>query len=233
MDGFRSRTVNRRAPKRATPAVSVQVLSLAFSLGYLFVLPAHPYPGRPIVKGLSIATLAILPWISRPACDRGHALLLSAALILSSIGDVFLDVEPERLFVYGLGAFLLAHLAYIALFARFRIGPRDLPSSRRFWITATLVYVVLISFWLVPGLGPLQAPVAVYICVITLMAATALISRFHWRAAAGALLFLTSDSLLAVAKFKTPFPARGYLIWATYYAAQYLIVIGTLCNRHR
>jgi uncharacterized membrane protein YhhN len=41
-------------------------------------------------------------------------------------------------------------------------------------------------------------------------------------------LFLISDSILAVSKFKSPMPAGGYLIWGTYYLAQYGIAIGFL-----
>ena len=41
-------------------------------------------------------------------------------------------------------------------------------------------------------------------------------------------LFLISDSILAINKFKSPLPLRGYLVWATYYLAQYGIAIGFL-----
>jgi uncharacterized membrane protein YhhN len=41
-------------------------------------------------------------------------------------------------------------------------------------------------------------------------------------------LFPTSDSILAINKFKSPGPMAGYLIWATYYLAQYGIAIGFL-----
>jgi uncharacterized membrane protein YhhN len=41
---------------------------------------------------------------------------------------------------------------------------------------------------------------------------------------------MLSDSLLAIGKFNGPFPGRGYLVWATYYAAQYLITTGVLQN---
>ncbi|MFM8740122.1 MAG: lysoplasmalogenase family protein, partial [Cytophagales bacterium] len=44
----------------------------------------------------------------------------------------------------------------------------------------------------------------------------------------GALLFMVSDSLLAVNKFLNPFEFSGIAIMATYCAAQYLIVEGLL-----
>jgi uncharacterized membrane protein YhhN len=168
----------------------------------------------------------------RPVPDRRSATLLSTALIASSAGDVFLDVDPERLFVPGLCAFLAAHVVYAVLFATNRSWQR-IETPRRILLIAVPVYVFLIAVWLVPDTGPLKIPVTIYIFAITAMTTTALGSRFGWRVAAGALLFMLSDTLLAIGKFHGPFPARGYLVWATYYAAQYLITTGVLQNLNR
>jgi len=214
-----------------TGSRALQGFSLLLGVSYLIALPAYPYAAGPVIKGLSIAVLALLPWVSRPFVDHRRAGLLSAALIASSAGDVLLDVGPERLFVPGLGAFLTAHLVYTVLFAANRSFWQRIEPPRRFLLIAVPVYVFLVSVWLVPDTGPLKIPVTIYILAITAMTTTALGSRFTWRVAAGALLFLASDSLLAIAKFNGPFPARGDLVWATYYAAQYLIVTGALQNR--
>ena len=40
----------------------------------------------------------------------------------------------------------------------------------------------------------------------------------------GAILFLVSDSILALDKFRSPLPLRDLLVMSTYYAAQLLIV---------
>jgi len=197
----------------------LRALSVALGVAYLLALPASPYAASPAIKGLSIALLAALPWVSRPIAGRGP---LSAALAVSSVGDVLLDVDPERLFVAGLCAFLTAHIVYTVLFARCASTPR------RLLLAAVLIYAVAVSLWIVPSTGTLKIPVAIYICAIVAMTVSALRSRFGWRVAAGALLFLASDSLLAIAKFKTQFLARDYLVWATYYAAQYLIATGVL-----
>jgi uncharacterized membrane protein YhhN len=206
----------------------VEVLSLALGAGYLAALPAYPYAGSSIIKGLSIAVLAMLPWLSRPVTNRRDAGLLSAALVASSMGDVFLDVGPERLFVPGLGAFLAAHIIYTVLFLKSPSRSTSKGLSRRFGPVGVAVYAIAFALWLAPSLGPLKIPVALYIGAITAMVISAVRSRFGWRVASGALLFLVSDSLLAIAKFKTPFAGRDYLVWATYYAAQYLIATGAL-----
>jgi uncharacterized membrane protein YhhN len=169
----------------------------------------------------------------RPVSDRRSAGLLSAALIASSAGDVLLDVDPERLFVPGLCAFLAAHVVYTVLFATNRTCWQRIKTPRRVLLIAVPIYVFLISVWLVPGTGPLKIAVIIYIFAITGMTTTALGSRFGWCVAAGALLFMLSDTLLAIGKFRGPFPGRGYLVWATYYAAQYLITTGVLQNLNR
>ena len=210
--------------------ISRALRAFSFVLGvcYWVALPAYPYTASPVVKGLSIAALGVLPWISRQGLDRPGAGLLSGALFASAVGDVLLDIDPERLFVPGLCAFLAAHLVYTALFARNGGRFRNVGLYRGVSLAGVWIYVVLFWLWLMPSLGPLKIAVTTYICAITAMATTALFSRFNARVAAGALLFVISDSLIAVAKFKTPVPARGYLVWATYFAAQYLIATGAL-----
>jgi uncharacterized membrane protein YhhN len=96
-------------------------------------------------------------------------------------------------------------------------------------VVAVLIYSVLLSQWLAPGLGSLAGPVMLYVCVITVMVASAILAGFSttW-VCSGAILFLISDSILAVNKFKSPVPMAGYLIWATYYLAQFGIAIGFL-----
>lgn len=225
--------MDHRTAAEMTQGRALHVSSLSLGLTYLIALPAYPYAASPAIKGLAIAILAVLPWMLRPLPDRRSAGLLSAALFASSAGDVLLDVDPERLFVPGLCAFLAAHVVYTALFATNRSSWQRIETPRRVLLIAVPIYVLLISAWLVPDAGSLKIPVTVYIFAITAMAITALGSRFLWHVAAGALLFMLSDSLLAIAKFHGPFPGRGYLVWATYYAAQYLITTGVLLNLNR
>jgi uncharacterized membrane protein YhhN len=223
--------MDHRTAAAMTQGRAIRVSSLSLGLTYLIALPAYPYAASPAIKGLSIVLLAVLPWMLRPVPDRRGAWLLSAAVLASSAGDILLDVDPERLFVPGLCAFLAAHLVYTGLFATNRSCWQRVEKPRRILLVAVPLYVLLISVWLVPDTGPLKIPVTIYIFAITAMTTTALGSRFGWRVAAGAILFMLSDSLLAIGKFNGPFPGRGYLVWATYYAAQYLIVTGALVAR--
>ena len=96
-------------------------------------------------------------------------------------------------------------------------------------MAALLIFSVLWSQWLAPGLGSLTWPVMFYTCVITVMVASAILAGFSntW-VCTGAILFLISDSILAANKFKSPVPMGGFLVWTTYYLAQFGIAIGFL-----
>lgn len=214
------------------------LISIASSTIYLATKPLHPFPGSIVLKALSIAPLALLAVRllrevkSRPRGvewlrDRDN-LILGAALGFSCLGDIFLDL-PGQHFVQGLVSFLVAHFIYILLFVR--NWPRPLrPGGGQLALTAAvLVYSLLLASWLSPSLGKLAGPVMVYICAITVMAASTIFAGFAkpyiW---IGALLFMLSDSMIAAGRFKTPVPLSNYLIWATYYLGQYGIAIGFL-----
>src|ERR1700722_3008394 len=99
-------------------------LSISSGLIYLVTQLWQPYPGSFIVKGLSVGPLALLAFIA-------GAPMLGVALALSTLGDILLDLDPERLFVFGLGSFLVAHLVYIFVFVRYRRRPTVLGAAPR------------------------------------------------------------------------------------------------------
>ena len=156
---------------------------------------------------------------------------LGLALALSCLGDIFLALRVDNGFIYGLIAFLIAHLVYLFLFVRKWRRPLRPPTSRLLVSVAVLAFSLIFSQWLAPGLGKIALPVMTYICAITLMVVAALWANLstHW-VAIGALLFMTSDSLLAADRFWQNIPGSGFLIWATYYLGQYGITIGYLSD---
>jgi uncharacterized membrane protein YhhN len=201
------------------------VLSVVCGVVYLVTARWQPYPGSVIIKGLSVGPLAVLAFVAGSP-------LLGAALALSTLGDVLLDLDPVRLFVFGLGSFLVAHLVYISVFIRNRRRTVPFGAPRLLLAGLVLLYSIAVSVWLLPSLGGLIVPVTIYMCTITAMVISAILARFEnpW-VAVGAILFLISDSLLAVNKFKTPVPYRDFLVWSTYYAGQYGIAVGFLAAK--
>ena len=201
---------------------------------------------KPLVLGL-VAGWAVIRWRAAgagqaPACAssieaqtraagwRTHGLLI-AALLASLIGDVALMFE--RGFLPGLVAFLLAHLAYLVLLRR-DVG--WLPD--RAWLAAAAAFgaVMLAVLWRALPAG-LHLPVIVYVAAISTMGAQAL-GRARVRGdaasaavAAGALLFMASDTLLALNRFVAPLPAAPLLVLSTYFTAQLLIARFALSAR--
>lgn len=150
-----------------------------------------------------------------------------AALALSLAGDVFLMLR-ESLFVPGLAAFLLAHLAYIG-------GLRlEVHSATAVVIAAAVMLVVGggLGSRVVRALraGPhrdLSAPVIGYMLVISAMVATALATG-DVVAALAALVFYSSDALIAEDRFVHPRTGQPVAIMVTYHAAQAAFVLSLL-----
>jgi uncharacterized membrane protein YhhN len=215
------------------------LLSVASGIAYLVTRPLQPFPGSGIVKGLGMAPLAVLGLRVLGRAERAapgvrgrgirDSRILAAALSLSCLGDVLLHVGGRRSFLLGLGAFLLAHVAYVALFAR--RWPRPLrPAPGRLVLAAAVVlYAAAFTAWLAPGLESLSVPVLAYAAAITAMAVAAIFAGFSTPLVVmGALLFVLSDSLIAAGRFRAAVPLAGLLIWPAYYLGQYLITMGVL-----
>ncbi len=103
------------------------------------------------------------------------------------------------------------------------------------WISFLILFGIAggLFFWLKPGLGDLLLPVAIYVLIITFMAwqGVGLYLRernnAHAWMAMAVLCFMLSDTLLAIAKFKTSFYLSGPLILATYWMSIALIANAT------
>lgn len=205
-------------------------LAAAAGAGYALALRGAPYPDQAVAKVFLCALLLFAALYHRV---RGERVWLCAALIFSGAGDVLLALpEMAQGFVLGLGAFLVAHLAYFVLFWRVRRRWSQVPAWHRIaivlvWITAALAYVM---YW--PGMGELKAPVACYVIVLAMMASAALLAgvRGEW-AAVGALLFTVSDALIGTTRFVGSVPAQEYAIWILYALAQLLLTAGILAIR--
>jgi uncharacterized membrane protein YhhN len=213
-------TTGRDGPRAATAALVAAALAAAAltiagkTLGIAWLVWTF--------KPLSTATIIAIAW--RRSDDRyGRAIRLGLALSL--LGDVLLI--PEGFFVAGLIAFLCAHLAYLrALTVDTRLAARRLP----FAVVALVAVAILAMLWPTLPTG-LRLPVIGYVAVLGAMCAQALaramaVGTTAARVAAiGAVLFLTSDALLAFDRFHTRFDAAPLLVLGTYYVAQLLLAL--------
>lgn len=194
------------------------VLALWQLVAFATAPPSWP---KSAVKTGAVAALAAL------GASLGAPGLAVAGLALGALGDFFLSRPGDRAFVAGMAAFAAGHLAYAALC--YEIGVGVLPTLPALALTAlgfgAAVYIA-------PRAGAaLCWPVRGYIGVILAMALAALGVRAPL-VTLGALLFAGSDFLLALQLFVLP-EGRvrrgvGSAVWALYWPAQVLILLGAL-----
>lgn len=163
--------------------------------------------------------------------------ILLIALTFSWVGDIILLFadKGELYFIFGLVAFLLSHVVYIALFSK-QQNTRTYNNKSVLWLGSLiiLIYFIFMITTLFPKLGPLKIPVVVYAIVITTMLFIAFKGSLKWATPAnnyiliGAILFVSSDSILAFNKFYAPITQASFYIMITYCMAQYFIVAGIL-----
>jgi uncharacterized membrane protein YhhN len=148
--------------------------------------------------------------------------MIVTGLVFSMVGDIFLMLPSDQ-FVAGLAAFLIAHLFYIAAFVS------EITALTWWSVIPFVIYGIVIYIVLAPALGRLKPVVLIYAVVILIMA---WLAWERWSqtgqsgtvlAAVGAVLFVISDTILAINRFRGAFrPARA-LNLITYFAAQLLI----------
>ena len=189
---------------------------------------------KPLTMGFALMVVAQAGLVARnggQSSTRGIGWLLTA-LAASLAGDAFLMFDG--FFLPGLLAFLLAHLAYIALL---RQDAPWLAAPRAALVIALVGLAVFVLLWIGGLPAALRVPVAVYVLAIAVMAswavsrATVLADGPAWAVAVGAISFLISDATLAVNRFVMPLPHSAVWVLTTYYAAQCLMVMGWLRGR--
>ena len=185
-----------------------------------------------LFKPMIVVSLIVYFLIQSKAFDKTLKYGILLALIFSVAGDVFLmfDDQNPNYFIFGLIAFLLAHVMYIFVYLKHRnINRKPLP-----FITFLIIYASGLFYLIKEGLGAMLVPVIIYMFVILTMATTAFLRKgsvvtdnYNW-VFLGAILFLISDSLLSINMFYKPIAFANILIMVTYAFAQYFIVIGIL-----
>lgn len=201
---------------------------------------------KPLSK--TLAMFLLLLWTLTAAAWRPDVFvgLLLLAQIFGLAGDIFL-LSPNRLFIWGLGAFLLGHVTYMGLLflllnSFFRAG--DLPTNVVGWFVLCVVMwgVILCAFYwclnpvvLVNKIRKsLWIAVQIYAWIISGMVAFSLlfvlvVPAVSWKGAAilaGSMLFLISDFLLAYDRFVSKLERGRLFVRITYHLAQFNLAWG-------
>ena len=156
------------------------------------------------------------------------------ALFFSWLGDVLLMFQDDHslFFLLGLSSFLVAHLFYILFFHFVRINEKV--KSKWYLLLIVAIYYAIMIIILSPHLGDLKLPVRIYAVVISFMFMLAMHMLFIKNTTTGlwmmtgALLFVISDSLLAINKFYQPFESAAIFVMITYGLAQLFITEGAI-----
>jgi uncharacterized membrane protein YhhN len=172
-------------------------------------------PWGPVWKAAGIVVLGLYALSQR-------AWLAGWGLLFSSAGDVLLELDG--LFVFGMAAFGIAHICYGAAFVN--LVRRDGPNIGAWPLAMGVLGIsIVLGVWLAPGMGALIAPALIYQLIISLMVMLALLSKAPLLARLGAVLFMLSDTLIAVGMFRGVETPPGS-VWITYAAAQIMLAWG-------
>ncbi|MEU9502068.1 lysoplasmalogenase [Streptomyces sp. NPDC048196] len=172
---------------------------------------------------------ALMPVLAAYVLARGGPVLLAGALLFGCGGDTFLQIGGHGgvVFLVGMGSFAAGHVCYLLLCGRHGSPPGGRTRTGALAGGYALALVATVAL-LWPGLpADLRIPVAGYSLLLTAMGFGAL--RAGPWAAAGGLLFLLSDTLIASGIAHWPqLPLPQFWIMLTYTAAQFALAEGVL-----
>ncbi len=160
------------------------------------------------------------------------------AFFFSWVGDNFLMFsDKNELFFYaGVIGFFFAQLAYIYIFTRYsETGSRGFLQKHLITGFLFIAYVAGIYYLLYPGLEGMMRPI-IFIYSLSLIGMSMVALNRHGRVNymsyllvfIGSVLFVISDSLIALDKFYMEIPLGGFWIMITYISAQYMIMRGLI-----
>ena len=178
-----------------------------------------------VFKPLTMVLLLLIAVFAAKENASVYGLAIIAGIVFSLVGDVAMML-PRKQIILGMGAFLVAHVAYIISFSS---GTSVITNA---WLLFPfLVYALIMGWTVIPHAGKLKLPVGIYEVAIMIMAWRALERMLQTGstgaalAFAGALLFVISDSLWACNFIIKRCKKAQVLILVTYYLAQWLIVL--------
>lgn len=211
--------------------------TIYFSVGIIFIALETIEVTWPaiFVKALIMPILILMySRLIRNQWNGFHRMILFA-FIFSWLGDVTLQIQQfnDLFFMVGLSCFLIAQLLYLIAFFSTK-GKNVLFFRKIYLVLPVIVFGVVLLYFLYSGLGDMRVPVIIYAVVILTMLTAALnrqekVNRQSYiLVLVGAVLFVLSDSMIAIDKFALPFLLSRVAIMTTYITAQYLIGIGCI-----
>ncbi|MDP3312015.1 lysoplasmalogenase [Lutibacter sp.] len=188
-------------------------------IGIMFKIPSLVIVFKPLIL-LSLVTLYL---VSVSEINKIYVL----ALIFSFLGDVFLMFNGELYFTIGLVSFLIAHLFFIKIVSN-RLHKTSVLNII-FSVLPFLILLLFLLFFLKNYLDEMLIPVLIYGITISTFGVVSMLDYLNTKSNksllmfVGAIIFISSDSILAINKFYSSTAIFAVLIMLTYIVAQFLI----------
>ncbi len=213
--------------------MALALLILLIAASAFFMILATFFEQRQLIyifKPLTTTLILMIALFATDPITDGYKTLIIVGLLFSLGGDVALMLPNDR-FVEGLASFFVAHVFYILAFST--TGQRSMLAE--VLIPVALGGIGVLGFVWTEIEGRLKAPVLAYVTVIVMMTWMAItraigtentdLQNLAILAAIGAVLFMISDAVLAIDRFKFPFRFARPIVLSTYFAAQTLIAL--------
>ena len=173
-----------------------------------------------VAKGIASSAFVAAALVAG-ATESTYGRVLLVAFAFSWLGDLLLLSSEQKAFLAGLGAFLLAHVAFAAAFLVWGVDRKAIAVAA----AVLAVVAVLLGRWLLPHVSAgMKVPVIAYmtaLCTMVVLATGAAWSRPDARFLLPAsVAFFISDISVARGQFVSP--GLSNQVWGLplYYAAQ-------------
>lgn len=217
-------------------ASATAIVSLAAALAYWGRFAASEVKGF-VGVALKTASTGLLAALLLTMPGGAWFWLIPLGLALGALGDLLLALRGEQVFLAGVAAFGLGHLAYAGgfLMRSAEIGFDGIGIWEASALAGLLGLLGSTEVWLAPRTGALRGPVRGYVALIGVMGLAALalpVQPGQGLLRLGAALFIASDLMLALQLFviRDAGVRRGLALglWPAYWVAQALIAGGAV-----
>ena len=204
---------------RKFPLIAFIIFSLIDFFGIYFEKQWMIYLAKPML----MTTLFGYYYLNK----KSDNLFFVLGLLFSFFGDLFLLGSGELYFILGLIFFLIAHVFYIIMVFKILLEIK-LKDFMIVGIPYLLLFLILINV-LYDGLESMKIPVIIYAMTISFLGVVSLLLFLQSRTKTsllllfGVLIFITSDTILALNLFYEKQSFYPILIMTTYVMAQFLI----------
>lgn len=197
----------------------ISFLIAIMGISYIFFIPNEPISTKIVFKLIPMLLIILFAFLQTGGESKKYKTLIFLGLTVCLLADGLI-----YWFIVGLFTFLIGHIWYILAFKQ--IKRISLPKWAIFLL---LVYGLAMVIWLAGTLYSqgdtiLAIAVIIYIAVILIMGWNAFQTANKF-VSIGAILFIFSDSTLAINKFIIDIPFSDALIMISYYGAQFMFAL--------